>query len=38
MNLRNQKFSQMFQTRIGGKFAALDLIDREIDTIANDIK
>ena len=28
----------MFQTPIGGKFAALNLIDHEIDTIANDIK
>ena len=27
--------SQGFQTQIGGKFAALNLIDREIDTIAN---
>ena len=34
----NQKFSDVFQTQIGGKFAALNLIDREIDTIANDIK
>ena len=31
----NQKLSQGFQTQIGGKFAALNLIDREIDTIAN---
>ena len=36
INLRNHKLSQVFQTQIGGKFAAL--IDREIDTIANDIK
>ena len=28
----------MFQTQIGGKFAALNLIDSEIDTIANDVK
>ena len=27
--------SQVFQTQIGGKFAALNLIDREIDTNAN---
>ena len=38
INFRNQKLSQVFQTQIGGKFAALNLIDREIDTIANDIK
>ena len=38
INLRNQKLSQVFQTQIGGRFAALNLIDREIDTIANDIK
>ena len=37
-HLDNQKLSRVFQTQIGGKFAALDLIDREIDTIANDIK
>ena len=30
--------SQVFQTQIGGKFAALNLIDREIDIIANDIE
>ena len=29
---------QVFQTQIGGKFAAINLIDREIDTIANDMK
>ena len=39
INLRNQKLSQVvFRTQIGGKVAALNLIDREIDTIANDIK
>ena len=38
INLRSQKLSQVFQTQIGGKFAALNLIDREIDTVANDIK
>ena len=37
MNLRNQKLSQVFQTQIGGKFAALNLIDCKRDTIANDI-
>ena len=38
INLRNQKLSQVFQTQIGEKCAALNLIDREIDIIANDIK
>ncbi len=38
IKLRNQKLSQVFQTHIGGKFAALNLIDREIDSIGNDIK
>ena len=30
--------SRAFQIQIGGEFAALNLIDRELDTIANDIK
>ena len=34
----SHKLSQVFQTQIGGKFAALNLIDREMDTIANEIK
>ena len=34
----NQKLNQVFQTQIGGKFAALNLIDCKRDTIANDIK
>ena len=38
INLRNHKLSQVFQHQISGKFAALILIDREIDPIANDIK
>ncbi len=38
INLRNQKLNQVFQTQIGGKFAALSLIDCKRDTVANDIK
>ena len=30
--------NQVFQTQIGGKFAALSLIDCKRDTVANDIK
>ncbi len=30
--------SQVFEIQISGKFAALNLIDREIDTLAYDIK
>ena len=36
--LSNHKLSQVFQTQIGGKSAALNLIDREIDTLANNTK
>ena len=36
--LEEQENESVFQTQIGGKFAALNLIDREIDIIANDIK
>ena len=35
--LRNQKLSQVFQTQIGGKVAALNLVDCKRDTIVNDI-
>ena len=38
INLSNHKLSQVFQTQIGGNFAALNLIASEIDTIANGIK
>ena len=38
INLSNHKLSQVFQTQIAGKFAPLNLIDRGIDTVANDIK
>ena len=37
LKVRYLTLTKVFQTQIGGEFAALNLIHREIDTIANEI-
>ncbi|GFR58747.1 hypothetical protein ElyMa_003486800 [Elysia marginata] len=36
--LKDPKISETFRAQIGGKFAALTLIDNDLDTIANSLK
>ena len=36
--LKDPKIEEVFQARVGGKFAALYVLDSDVDTLANSLK
>ena len=36
--LKDMKIMEVFQARVGGKFAALYVLDSDVDTLANSLK